>query len=384
MSRKVAIGIAGFVLISLVAAAIHLSLKGSHQLVSGAVADTANGLSPFTAIPLNDGKNTGTLAPGEARWYMLGQEGTEGAFQQQADLTLFFTPDDGQRVHRVNFQIFPPNQIGPWYQAADVSHMQNLGASGVVSRDGNPVTGELLWSGWVGGNETYYVRVFNGADVTIDYWLFTDDVIAAELGPGPTQPPVAPSAISDVPVGGDADQLLPLASEWQSDHLGPEPETGYASDGTPTHLVIPAIALDSQVVPVGWEPVVVNDTTYRQWRTADDLVGWHNLSAKLGQNDNVVLSGHSDMNAAVFRYMKYVEIGDEISVFSGERDYHYVVTQKFLVQEKDVSLEERVKNAKWVTSTQDEQLTLVTCANPGATHRFIIIARPRRTHSPPE
>jgi len=140
--------------------------------------------------------------------------------------------------------------------------------------------------------------------------------------------------------------------------------------------VIPAISLDSQITPVGWEPVVINGATYRQWQTADNLVGWHNLSAKLGQMGNAVLNGHSDVNTEVFRNLAYVEIGDEIVVFSGEEEHRYVVTQKFLVQEENVSLEERIENARWIASTQDERLTLVTCTNPGATHRIIVIARP--------
>jgi sortase A len=108
------------------------------------------------------------------------------------------------------------------------------------------------------------------------------------------------------------------------------------------------------------------------------MVGWHNLSAKLGQAGNTVLNGHSDLNAAVFRNLDYVILGDEIIVLSGDQAYHYVVTHKFLVQEKDVSLEQRIQNAAWIAPTPDERLTLVTCANPGASHRLILIAQPLR------
>jgi LPXTG-site transpeptidase (sortase) family protein len=89
-----------------------------------------------------------------------------------------------------------------------------------------------------------------------------------------------------------------------------------------------------------------------------------------------VLNGHSNVNGAVFRNLKYVKIGDEITVFSGEQEYHYAVTQKFSVQEKGSPLEERIENAKLIGPTRDERLTLITCANPGATHRLIVVARP--------
>jgi LPXTG-site transpeptidase (sortase) family protein len=379
--NKVMIGIGGLILTILVVVAIRVATPR-------AVADADRGLSPFTAFPLNDGRNTGVLAPGESRWYEIAP-GTDGAFQRQADLTLFLTPDDGSRAHRVNFQIFPADQITSWYWN-DRDQMQNLGAGGVVSRDGNPVTGELLWSGWIVNDQIYYIEVSNGTDVTIDYWLFTDNIIAAELGPTDDPPPVgevsaelnldqppAPSITSDIPAAGaDADPLLPLASEGQSNRLDKEAETWDVPAGTPTRLVIPAIALDSGVVPVDQTPVVIGGATYGQWNTADNLVGWHSLSARLGQAGNAVLNGHSDVNAAVFRNLEYVKIGDEIMVFSGDQVYRYVVVQRSLVKEKDVSLAERIANAAWIASTQEERLTLVTCANPGATHRLIVMARP--------
>jgi uncharacterized lipoprotein YddW (UPF0748 family) len=213
--KKVAIGVGGLIIISAVTIAVHL-------LVLGVVADAENGRSPFTAVPLNNGKTTGVLAPGEARWYKFARTGDDQAFQRQMDLTLVFTPGDGNRVQHVNFQIFPADQIAHWYWG-DVSQMRNMGAGGIVSRDGNPVTGELLWSGWVLDKEDYYIQVFNGADVTIDYWLFTDDVIGVELGEVATPPPAV-----DVPAGTDPNHPLALPPGLQRGHLGAGQETWYA------------------------------------------------------------------------------------------------------------------------------------------------------------
>jgi sortase A len=373
--KKVMIAIGGLVLISLAVVAIRW---GAPQ----AVAEAERGLSPFTAFPLNPGRNTGLLAPGEGRWYQLAAN-PDGAFQRQADLTLFFTPDDGNRAYRVSFQIFPAEQITRWY-ANDMSQVHNLGAGGVVSRDGNPVTGELLWSGWIANDQAYFIQVLNGADVPIDYWLFTGNVMAAELGPSNDPTPVPPAAAeanpnpapAQPPAETNAEPLLPLASESQGNAGDMQSESGDVPAGTPTRLMIPAIALDTQIAPVDKSAVVVNGVSYGQWNTVDNLVGWHDLSAKLGQTGNTVLNGHSDLNAAVFRNLGYVAVGDEITVFSGSQDYRYVVTQKFLVKERDVSLEERIKNAAWIAPTPDERLTLVTCANPGASHRLIVIAQP--------
>lgn len=177
---KIAIRTGGLFFVSVVVIAVHV-------LLLAAVADVEKGSSPFTAIPLADQKNTGTLAPGQTRWYQFVEEGKGGALQRQMDLTLIFTPDDGRRIHHINFQIFPSEQVTRWYWR-DTGQMQRLGAGGIVSRDGVPTTGELLWGGWVSDNETYYVQVFNGADVSIDYWLFMGNVVAAESGRGLTSP----------------------------------------------------------------------------------------------------------------------------------------------------------------------------------------------------
>jgi hypothetical protein len=137
------------------------------------------------------------------------------------DLTLFFTPDNGQRIHHVNFQIFPADQINRWYWG-DTSQMQNMGAGGIVSRDGDPMTGERLWSGWVLDSDTYYIQIFNGADATIDFWLFTDNVIGAELGESSPLPPAL-----DVPAGADPNHPLTLAPGIEKGQLKAGQETWY-------------------------------------------------------------------------------------------------------------------------------------------------------------
>jgi LPXTG-site transpeptidase (sortase) family protein len=157
--------------------------------------------------------------------------------------------------------------------------------------------------------------------------------------------------------------------------LADEPAATDASR-IPTRLVISTINLDTPVIPVGWKPVVINGQTYGQWETADDQVGWHNLSARLDEVGNTVLAGHSDVHAKVFQNLKNVNIGDTIVVFAGEQANNYIIIEKFLVQEKGVSLQQRIDNAKWIAATDDERLTLITCAQPGATHRLVVIARP--------
>jgi LPXTG-site transpeptidase (sortase) family protein len=157
------------------------------------------------------------------------------------------------------------------------------------------------------------------------------------------------------------------------------PVAGAAST-IPTRLIIPGINLDSAVVPVGWKKIEVNGQIYGQWEVDKNLVGWHNLSATLGQTGNTVFNGHSNLYAQVFIDLGKVAIGDRILAFAGNQVYVYIVVNRFLVQEKGVPVEKRIENAKLILPTTDERLTLITCAQPGATHRLIVIAYPEYSY----
>ncbi|MFN8456528.1 MAG: sortase [Anaerolineae bacterium] len=143
-----------------------------------------------------------------------------------------------------------------------------------------------------------------------------------------------------------------------------------------TQLVIPSIELSSAVTPVGWREVKIKGQTYGQWLVDDNLVGWHNLSARPGQVGNTVLNGHSNIHAQVFRHLPEVEIGDDILLWADGQPHHYMISQKLVVLEKGASLQQRIENAKLLLPTSDERLTLITCFGPEAAYRLIVIAHP--------
>ncbi|MBI1877074.1 MAG: sortase [Chloroflexi bacterium] len=89
-----------------------------------------------------------------------------------------------------------------------------------------------------------------------------------------------------------------------------------------------------------------------------------------------MLNGHSNLYAQVFRNLDQVESGDVVVVFANDQMFRYIITTKILVQEQGVSVEQRLENAKLIMPTNDQRLTLVTCAQVGATHRLIVIAGP--------
>ncbi len=141
----------------------------------------AQGTAPQTALSLDSGQNIGGLNPGDEVWYSFSiADNDSDAFEEMA-LTMIVTPDDGNRIQRVVFDVFTAEGVRTW-SPGNPDGINNVGAGSVVYRDNNQETGERFWSGWVVDNDLYYVRVRNGSDVHIDYWLFNGDVYHPELG----------------------------------------------------------------------------------------------------------------------------------------------------------------------------------------------------------
>lgn len=121
-----------------------------------------------TAFDLALGVNRGQLDPGEETWYRFTRADV-GAAGDETNFTMVFTPNDGNRVYNVALDL---------YSGAE---RNRFGSGQVVERDNDVTTGELLWNGQVRPNEVYYMRVGNDSDTRINYWIFPDDVINANL-----------------------------------------------------------------------------------------------------------------------------------------------------------------------------------------------------------
>lgn len=141
----------------------------------------SKGAAPQTAIPLSAERNPGGLEPGQEVWYSFSIHNDDGEFFEEMALTMIATPDDGNRIHHINFDVFRADAVRDW-SPGDNSKINNVGAGGIVVRDNNPLTGERFWSGWVVEDDLYYVQIRNGTEIHIDYWLFTGNVYAPELG----------------------------------------------------------------------------------------------------------------------------------------------------------------------------------------------------------
>ncbi len=177
--------------------------------------------------------------------------------------------------------------------------------------------------------------------------------------PSPTSPPATPVPPTPTPI--------------------PSPTSPPPAEEPPTRIVAPAIELDAQVLPMGWELTDQDGTLRSEWVVPEKAAGWHINSAQPGHEDNVVLSGHHNIAGKVFRYVVDLEPGDEITLYVKDTPYVYIVAEKYILKEAGMPLRVRQKNAQWIMPTGDERLTLVTCWPyewPGNSHRVIVVARP--------
>lgn len=146
----------------------------------------------------------------------------------------------------------------------------------------------------------------------------------------------------------------------------------------PDRIVIPAIRLDAPIVQADEQTVRIGGDNFGRWVAPNQFAaGWHPNSAFLGQVGNTVINGHHNAFGEVFRYLVDLNTGDFIFVYTGERIFRYVVANKMILQERGVTVEQKLDNARWILPSADERLTLVTCwPYDSNTHRLIIVAAP--------
>lgn len=147
----------------------------------------------------------------------------------------------------------------------------------------------------------------------------------------------------------------------------------------PNRIIISSIELDASIVQSNKDEVVIDSKTFNQWYAPDEFaVGWQNDSATLGEIGNTVLNGHHNVHGEVLKNLDKVKEGDRILIYgTADSLYTYVVTNIMILPERDVTLDQRLDNAKWMLSTIDERITIITCwPYSSNTHRLIVVARP--------
>ena len=117
-----------------------------------------------------------------------------------------------------------------------------------------------------------------------------------------------------------------------------------------TRVAIPSIGLDAEVVTATF--VEKNGGT--TWEIPKFKAGHAEYTAGAGDKGNAVLLGHvsSLRSGDVFKDLDQVSIDDTISVFSGDREFKYKVTEIKTVPREDRSMAQ---------TTETPSVTLFTC-----------------------
>ena len=161
-------------------------------------------------------------------------------------------------------------------------------------------------------------------------------------------------------------------------------------------LTIPDLKIDAKVVDMGWEVVQTKSGPASQWVIPKNEAGHHINSASIGEQGNLVISGHNNIYGRVFMPIsqawtndKSVKVdaytdksdvltGREIVLYDASGEAHkYVITEFYRLKDTGVSTAQRVKNGRFIQPTDDERVTIVTCWPPtNNTHRLVVIAKP--------
>ena len=182
----------------------------------------------------------------------------------------------------------------------------------------------------------------------------------AEAGALPLTPTAEPTAVAmDILPGGHAP---PEDSGSIPSHLrglveGEEPlSVPIPTPGpeAPTRIVIPAIEVDA---------LIVEGDMPEQLKLG---VGHYLNGVDPGERGNMVLSAHNDIYGEIFRHLDDLELGDEVTVYAGDRPYRYIVRAKQIVDEDQVSV---------LASTTKPVTTLISCYPYMVdTHRIVVVA----------
>jgi sortase A len=105
-------------------------------------------------------------------------------------------------------------------------------------------------------------------------------------------------------------------------------------------LQIPALSVDA--------PVIQGDG----WEQLKKGVGQYVGSVSPGEEGNVVLSAHNDVYGELFRYLDRLAPGDQVVIYSQQRQYTYIVDRTVIVEPTAVEV---------MASTGSPTVTLISC-----------------------
>jgi sortase A len=212
---------------------------------------------------------------------------------------------------------------------------------------------------WLDSQQRYVVMT------TTDDWPLRP--LVPMVSPTPPRPIPTPTGLAIASAPRPTQQpetFLNITAQLKPTPVATSPAT------IPVRIVIPKINVNSRIVEI----VPRSDGS---WGTAAYAVAYHTGTGKLGESDNMVLSGHNNYQGEVFRRLSELKVGDTIKVYSTEREYQYVVKETAIILWTGASAEERRRHIQYLLPTTEPTLTLVSCWPYWVyTHRVYIVAKP--------
>ena len=203
---------------------------------------------------------------------------------------------------------------------------------------------------------------------------------AARLTPTPTRPlptPIVQIARQDSPTPEFTASPQPSASPTTRPVTLQEIAARAYGERLIQQVTIPAIGVDSPVVPVGWR--VDPASSSAEWDSPGPAIGWVLTSALPDQPGNVILYGHNNMYGSVFKNLAKLSPGDALSLQTGQRAWNYEVDQVVLLPFSTASEEERRSYQTYLAETAVPRLTLISCWPPESnTYRVVVVAYPQQ------
>ena len=178
-----------------------------------------------------------------------------------------------------------------------------------------------------------------------------------------------------------ATETAPAAVTQTASVTATQSVTGAAASDSaaPVRLSIPALALEAEVTPMGWEPAMNGDVVTTRWVVPLDTLGWAVNSAEAGAAGNVVIIGHQAQGAALLRPLVLgdVAVGQEIRLSAADgATYLYTVSEVSpLLAAIGATPAETAQAAAYLAPTDTARLTLVSgWPADTTTHRLFVVA----------
>jgi sortase A len=212
--------------------------------------------------------------------------------------------------------------------------------------------------------------------------------------PAPTAVVASPSPAPALPAETPASSVASTATPAPT--AIPLPSATPMSASVPVRLVIPDLKIDVPIVEMGWQVVQTADGPRSDWVIPKDEAGHHINSALLGDEDNLVISGHNNIYGEVFKPISFawdnnarIQVdtftdrsdllnGRTVELFDATgREFKYTISAFYRLKDTGVSTEQRIANGRFMDPTDQAQLTLITCWPPTSnTHRLVVVAVP--------